>query len=566
MMSDVWLRSDRIILLGLFVASLIILGFQVSNSGLAHPNELLYAESARDMYERGDWLTPYFDGKPRLNKPILFYWFILIAYHVLGPSLFAARLCAVLCGAIGVVFLYLSGRALFDRTTGLFAAAIALTTWGYAVYARYAMTDMALTMWLTAAMYCLIQIAIRAPAPPETVSWRRWVLAFYLMLGLGFSTKGPPALLPLLIAAAYVLWTRQPNLARQLFLSWGWLIFILTAAPWYVLMWVLHQDTLLEITHMEVVARSTGQLSDAEPVWYYVPLLFGYFFPWSIFLPATLITYRWWRLDAAPNAGRLVLCWLGVIFLLFSLIRGKNPQYILPAFMPLAIIIGYTFAHSLPGAHRLSSQIKAPRSMQWSAYIVTGMLALGALMAAFFISLLMRQLHSPLIYGNVLILAAGIIALLWSLRRRHYRTVFAALATTQLLVWLFFLGQSLPQFDYDPGAYFAKAIQRHSTAVDRVGSMRIEPKALLFWLQRPIMTIGNVEQARDFLQPPGRAFVVMRQADWAHLSEIAQQPLYILETGKRFRELDADDLISPWHYGYDLTEQLVLVSNASHGS
>jgi hypothetical protein len=166
-------------------------------------------------------------------------------------------------------------------------------------------------------------------------------------------------------------------------------------------------------------------------------------------------------------------------------------------------------------------------------------------------------------YGHVIMLAAGTLALVWSLRRRHQRAVFAALAIPQLLIWLFFLGQSLPQFDYDPGASFASAIQRYSTATDRVGSMRIELKALLFLLQRPVTRIGDIEQARDFLQPPGRAFVVMRQADWPHLSEIAQQPLYILETHKRFRELDAYDLMPPWREGYDLTEQLVLVSNTS---
>ncbi|ETW99140.1 MAG: hypothetical protein ETSY1_16110 [Candidatus Entotheonella factor] len=555
-MNVAWLQSDRIIPLGLFVISLIILGFQVSNSGLAHPNELLYAESARDMYERGDWLTPYFDGKPRLNKPILFYWFILIAYHIIGPSLFAARVCSVICGAIGVVLLYLIGRTLFDRTTGFFAAAIALSTWGYALYARYAMTDMALTMWITAAIYCLVYMQTLH----ETTSKHHWVFTFYAILGFGFSTKGPPALFPLLIAAVYLLWTRQGHFARQLFLSWGWLIFILIAAPWYVIMFVLHQDTLLDIAHMEVVARSRGQLSDTEPVWYYVPLLFGYFFPWSILLPAAIISYRWWRLDAAPDAGRLTLSWLGVILLLFSLIRGKNPQYILPAFMPLAIIIGHTFVHGL------TRQVKTPRSMQVSTYVLAALLALCTLIAAFVISLLMQQLSSPLIYGHVIILAAGTAAFLWSLRRQHYRAVFAALAIPQLLIWLFFLGQSLPQFDYDPGAYFANAIRHHSTATDRVGSMRIEPKALLFFLQRPVTRIGNVEQARDFLQSPGRAFVVMREADWPRLSEIAEQPLYILETGKRFRELDADDLLPPWPYGSDLTEQLVLVSNASQGS
>lgn len=206
-MNLAWIRSDRATILGLFVISLIILGFQVSNSGLAHPNELLYAESARDMFERGDWLTPYFNGKPRLNKPILFYWFILIAYHLLGPSLFAARLCSVLCGAIGVLLLYATGRALFDRETGLFAAIIALATWGYALYARYAMTDMALTMWITGAMYCFVHVLRETPAQ------RRWVLAFYAILGLGFSTKGPPAILPLLIIAVFLTWARRGDLA-----------------------------------------------------------------------------------------------------------------------------------------------------------------------------------------------------------------------------------------------------------------------------------------------------------------------------------------------------------------
>ncbi len=553
-MNHAWIRSDHAIVLGLFVISLIILGFQVSNAGLAHPNELLYAESARGMFERGDWLTPYFNGVPRLNKPILFYWFILLAYHILGPSLLAARLCSVLCGAIGVVLLYTTGRTLFDRETGLFAAIIALATWGYMLYARYAMTDMALTMWITGAMYCAVHVL------RETAAQRRWVLAFYVILGLGFSTKGPPALLPLLIIAAYFIWTRRGRTARQLFGSWGWLVFILIAAPWYVLMFILHRDILLDITHMEVVARSTGQLDDAEPWWYYVPLVLGYFFPWSILFPAAIVQYRWWRLDAAPDAGRLALCWFGVIFLLFSCVRGKNPQYILPALMPLAIIVGHTFARYLP------SQRKAPRSVWLSVYILAVLLGMCTLLVTFFISAFMLSLSSPLIYGHAIILAAGTLALLGSLQRRNYRAVFAALAVPQVLIWLWFLGQSLPQFDYDPGAYFARAIRHHSTASDRIGSIRIETKALLFLLQRPITSIRNVEQAHDFLRQPGRAFVVMRHEDWPRLSKMARHPLYVLEMGKRFRELDATDLITPWRYGYDITEELVLVSNVWRGS
>ena len=84
--STAWIRSDRLIVLGLFAVSLAILGFQVSNSGLAHPNELLYAESARDMYERGDWLTPYFNGKRFVNVLTAVKEVESLAYHeVISP-------------------------------------------------------------------------------------------------------------------------------------------------------------------------------------------------------------------------------------------------------------------------------------------------------------------------------------------------------------------------------------------------------------------------------------------------------------------------------------------------
>ena len=150
--------KDAIVITVLIGVSVAILGFQVSSTGLAHSNELLYAESARAMLERGDWLTPHFLGLPRLNKPILFYWLILLSYSIDGVSLYAARLCSVSFGVLGIVLTYLTGFALFDRRSGLAAALIVLTSWGYLLYARYAMPDMALTALITLSMYCVIRI------------------------------------------------------------------------------------------------------------------------------------------------------------------------------------------------------------------------------------------------------------------------------------------------------------------------------------------------------------------------------------------------------------------------
>ena len=54
-------------------------------AGLGRPaigdsDEAFYAEAAREMVERGDWLTPHYNYEIRFQKPILFYW--LVAAHL----------------------------------------------------------------------------------------------------------------------------------------------------------------------------------------------------------------------------------------------------------------------------------------------------------------------------------------------------------------------------------------------------------------------------------------------------------------------------------------------------
>src|SRR6516165_11690339 len=51
-----------------------------------------YAGAAREMIERGDWLTPTQDSVPRLQRPPLVYWFEIASLGVLGKNEFAARL------------------------------------------------------------------------------------------------------------------------------------------------------------------------------------------------------------------------------------------------------------------------------------------------------------------------------------------------------------------------------------------------------------------------------------------------------------------------------------------
>ncbi len=108
------------------VILLVVLGLPITLLGLGSPalydpHESLYAEVAREMVVRGDWLTPHLNGTRYLDKPPLFYWLIAIAYTVFGVSEFSARLPIALAGLGGVLVTWGIGRHLFDGRSGVLA-------------------------------------------------------------------------------------------------------------------------------------------------------------------------------------------------------------------------------------------------------------------------------------------------------------------------------------------------------------------------------------------------------------------------------------------------------------
>ena len=88
-------------------------------AGLGRPaltdsDEAFYAESAREMIERGDWLTPYYNGQPRFEKPVLYYWLVAATYVAAGPSPGAARFPAALAGVGLVLVTFACARRSFN--------------------------------------------------------------------------------------------------------------------------------------------------------------------------------------------------------------------------------------------------------------------------------------------------------------------------------------------------------------------------------------------------------------------------------------------------------------------
>ena len=172
----------------LFVASLAIFTYQSDVVGLEFKgDESFYFQSARQMLESGDWITPYYFDTPRFEKPILYYWIVASFFKIFGISWNIARLASAISMALVVVLTYLWGLMFYNKGVGLFASLVMVSTLATFRYARLALPEAFFLLLLCLSLYLLLK--------------RHYYLA-YIAIGISFLTKGPVGfILPLFIMA-----------------------------------------------------------------------------------------------------------------------------------------------------------------------------------------------------------------------------------------------------------------------------------------------------------------------------------------------------------------------------
>ena len=122
---------------------------------LLDPDEGLHAEIAREMAERGDWITPRFLGQPFFDKPILYCWAEAASLRLLGPNEAAVRLPGLMFGLLGAVTTGLLAWRMFNRTAGLIAGILYATTILPTALAQAASHDVALVPWINLSLLLL---------------------------------------------------------------------------------------------------------------------------------------------------------------------------------------------------------------------------------------------------------------------------------------------------------------------------------------------------------------------------------------------------------------------------
>jgi 4-amino-4-deoxy-L-arabinose transferase-like glycosyltransferase len=329
-------------LLVLLVLSGTLCFFRLGTPGLFDADEPAYAQAAREMLESGDWITPHFNGQPRFDKPILFYWLTTLTYRVFGVTEFAVRFWSALAAVILVLVIARAARRWFGPPADLLAGLAVMTNLLTALLARAAVTDMLLTLFVTLAILAGVEALSDSPE-----RGRRWAMMGWGAMGLAVLVKGPVGLvIPGMALGGALLVLRELRRGLIRLFPWqGVALFAALAFPWYVLVlaangWAFVQGFVIK----HHVTRYTGVISShAGPLWFYLPVVLVGFFPWSGFLPRAI-----WqaavarRREAREPADRLLVacaCWAIGVFVFFSFAGTKLPSYLFPAFPAMALLV-----------------------------------------------------------------------------------------------------------------------------------------------------------------------------------------------------------------------------------
>jgi 4-amino-4-deoxy-L-arabinose transferase-like glycosyltransferase len=328
--------TDWLLLAG-FCAFLFFFG--LGYFGLIGADEPRYAQVAREMLSRHDWITPTLGGKPWLEKPALYYWQAMLAYRLFGVSDWAARLPSAVDATLMVVVIYLflwRFRPGFQLDGALMTASAA----GVIGFARAASMDMPLAAAFTIGL----------------LAWYAWhesgrkiyLVLFYLFVGFGMLAKGPVA--PLLAAGVIAIFAVAKAEYRLIWRTlWipGIVVFCAVALPWYVAVQVRNPEFFRVFILEHNLARFGSNLyHHKEPFWYYVPVVLLGLVPWIVFTLAALFesVRGWWAekrqfLQSEDALNAFLVIWLIVLVIFFSISQSKLPGYIVPALPAGALLL-----------------------------------------------------------------------------------------------------------------------------------------------------------------------------------------------------------------------------------
>ena len=346
-----------------------------------------YSLCAKEMLESGNWLEPTLFGEHHWTKPPLAYWLMAAGMKLFGENAWGLRFFSSIAFVLTALLAFDIGRRLWDEKTGLLCGLVYASCPFAIGVANTVNTDTTLAFFMGAAIWAYV-----GALTTEQQRSGAWSFAFWSFLGLAFLTKGPPALLVLFVPVLMHFFSECRPKAGFWSLP-AMLLGLIIAVSWYIVVLVKNSDLVIKSDGVvyhglmsyywnnEIIGRIVTGQHKRNSEWYgafalYMPLFatglgFWAWPQWRFFIRRRLWSLASWKTQLKTPVAVLFAAWIIPATAVFFLSSSRLPNYILPLFLPLALIVG----HELAG----SPNLFRPRLIQAFVVILIGLTVFGKL-------------------------------------------------------------------------------------------------------------------------------------------------------------------------------------------
>jgi len=314
---------------------------------LTLPGEGRNVGVAWDIASTGQWLglmEPAFDGRISLQSPSLSHCITSGPIHFLGSCELAARVASLL-GAIAIITaMYRFAVEHLGRGEATWAVLVMVTTPFFYVGTQFANLGMLSSGCITVALLGFAEAALQTMKGEPTP--RSALLTGYAGIGLGLLAKGIVGLLlPTLVIAVWLTSLRCTGVLLRLLWWPGAVLTTVFAAPWFAASQRGHTG-LFDYFFGRHPPRYIldNAFNNAQPWWFYLPVLAALTIPWSLVGPFVAARNRRAGVLNPLTSGRMHLIrllwiWAATVLVFFSLPNSKLVGDVIPILPPLALWI-----------------------------------------------------------------------------------------------------------------------------------------------------------------------------------------------------------------------------------
>ncbi|MCH9770101.1 MAG: glycosyltransferase family 39 protein [Gammaproteobacteria bacterium] len=389
-----------------------------------------FAQATKQMLETGDYLEVKFQNRPRHLKPPGIYWLQALAVKLTRvknlKSVWPYRLPSALGALLAVLMLFAGARRFVGEKAALLASAILASSLLLIIEAHLIVTD-AMLLFTMVVMQLGLWRCYANYKEQHNDKWGFWL--FWLGLSAGILIKGITPLVGVLTIIGLCCIERKFHWLKQIKPGRGLLLMLVLTLTWLLPLSLMGKSNfLMDMLRGDVAPKLVGgQEGHGLPPGFFVGILTLMFWPASLFLWQGIV---WAWQQRRGFTGRFLIAWIIPSWLFFELVPTKLPQYVLPVYPALALLVAL-------GILQLKSEYmpKIPRFLARLQYVLWTLYGLGLAVAVNLAPYLFwHKLSLMSLFAGAVIVLTIIIVWICLARSTWLRACIFAIAGTVLFM------------------------------------------------------------------------------------------------------------------------------------